>query len=77
MVRAMETLSTVQEVVDALGGEEAVSELAGVKVRTIHQWKFRKKLPSDKFIIISRVLEEQRKEAAPSLWGFIEPEAAQ
>jgi hypothetical protein len=61
----------VAHVIDMVGGTAAMAQLCGVAPKTIHQWKFRKRLPQDKFLIISKALSAKGKKADLALWRFI------
>jgi DNA-binding transcriptional regulator YdaS (Cro superfamily) len=72
----METLTSVNEVSDALGGDEATGAIAGVAPKTVKQWKFRKRLPQDKYLVISQALSERGKKADVALWRFVTEQAS-
>lgn len=73
----METLSSVNEVSQALGGDEATGAIAGVSPKTVKQWKWRKRLPQDKYLVLSNALSLKGKKADAALWRFVEVEAAE
>lgn len=67
----MSTITTVQAVIDALGGEEAVSALTGAKRNAIRMWRYARRLPSNRYNHMTAELAKLGLNASPELWGQI------
>ncbi len=67
-------LRSTAEVIDALGGFDAVAELTGSKYSAVHNWKAFGAFPAKTFVIMTSELESRGLEAPASLWGMLEPE---
>lgn len=64
-------LRSVDEVVDALGGTAAVADLLGVGSSAVSNWRSRRKIPEENFLLVRDALLAAGKEAAePSVFGF-------
>lgn len=68
-------LNTVSEVIEELGGHQAVEEMTKQlsdrrPVSRVLMWKHRKKFPSHTYTILQRELQRRGKSAAPELWGM-------
>ena len=63
----MQKLTTVDEVIEALGGIIAVAKLVGVDSKAVKHWP-RRGLPSKTFIALSDALKAKGMVAPPSLW---------
>lgn len=63
-------LTSIDAVVDALGGTAAVASLAGVGVSAVSNWKTRGKIPADKFLIFDGALEKLNTRADRALFAF-------
>lgn len=61
-------LQTADEVFDALGGTQGVSEITGTKLNAVGNWKIIKSFPATYFVVMNRALEARGKKAPPSLW---------
>ena len=64
------TLLTASAVVEALGGTGAVSRLTGRNVTAVSNWKSRKRLPPNTFIIMKEALRKRGEDAVDQLWGM-------
>lgn len=69
-------LTSVEAVVDAIGGNSAVAELASVGTTAVSNWKARRRIPPEKFLIIKRELGKRRMSADPALFGFDDADVA-
>lgn len=70
----METLSTIHDVIRALGeSDEEAGATVGVGLKAVQQWKHRKRLPQRKYFVIAEALAGKGKKADPALWGFEAP----
>lgn len=63
-------LSTVDSVIDAVGGPSAAAALAGVSLPAVSNWKSRGKISSGKFVLFRDALALKGQQAAPSVFGF-------
>lgn len=63
-------LATVDDIIDAVGGTRAAASLAGVTLPAVSNWRERRRIPSEKFMIFAEALREVGKEAPPELFGF-------
>jgi hypothetical protein len=63
-------LTTVDDVIEALGGTAATAGLAGVSAPAVSNWRERGKIAPGKFLLISEALEARGKEASPEVFGF-------
>lgn len=63
-------LTTVDAVIETLGGTSAVADLAGVRLSAVSNWKARGRIPSEKFLKLSTALLAKGVQAAPELFGF-------
>jgi len=63
-------LSTVDEVIEAVGGTAAAAKLAGVNPPAVSNWRSRGRIASEKFMIFAEALRPHGKEAAPEVFGM-------
>jgi hypothetical protein len=68
-------LSTVDEIIDAVGGTAAAAGICGVGLSAVSNWRSRGRIPSEKFMIFADALKRLGKKASPSLFGFETAEA--
>lgn len=61
------TVSTVDDVIDALGGTHATAQLFGVTEAAVSNWRVRG-LPPRRFLKFTHVLASRGITAPPSLW---------
>jgi hypothetical protein len=67
-------LTTVDSVIEALGGPTATATVVGVRPSAISNWKTRGSIPSDKFMLLERALADRGKgKPSPDLFGFETP----
>jgi hypothetical protein len=67
-----ETLCTVEEVVDALGGNLGVAAITGVKhTSSVSNWKKFGKFPAKTHKVLQEALHERSMKAPDTLWGMI------
>ena len=70
-------LSTTDEVIAKLGGNNKVAELCGVTGKAVSNWRGgksgRNKFPAETYLQISHALNNLGMTAPPSLWGMGEP----
>lgn len=72
----MVQLSTVQEVIEHLGGLTAVGALTGCKSGVVWNWKDRNAFPPNTYFVMHAALQYKGFDAPISLWGMREPEKA-
>jgi hypothetical protein len=64
-------LTTIDSVIEALGGSTATATIVGVRPSAISNWKARGGIPPDKFMLLQRALAARgRGKPAPGLFGF-------
>lgn len=63
-------LTTVEAVVEALGGTTAAASTAGVGASAVSNWLERGKIAPDKFLLIREALAAVGKEADPCVFAF-------
>lgn len=68
-------LSTVDSVIEAVGGVTAAASLAGVGLPAVSNWKARGKIAQGKFVLFRDALAAKGLEAAPAVFGFDEARA--
>jgi hypothetical protein len=64
-------LETTADVMTALGGPAAVSELTGARYKTVWPWSDAATFPSRYFVVMTWALKKKRLSAPPSLWGQV------
>lgn len=69
-------LTTVDDVIEALGGTAAAAGLTGVTPPAVSNWRERGKIATDKFPLIREALAAKGKEASLSVFGFKPSEEA-
>ena len=73
----MSMLSTIDEVVAAVGGVPAAVALVGAKASNApSMWKIRGRIPPEHFFPFSEALRKVGKQADPALFGFDRAEKA-
>lgn len=73
----MKELTTVEQVIEALGGTAATARLLGAKMTAVSNWKHvYKRFPPRTFVLINGELKRLGKRAPASLWGMAEPNEA-
>lgn len=63
-------LTTVDSVIDAVGGATAAAALAGVRLPAVSNWKTRGKIASDKADLFRSALAAKGHEVSPAVFGF-------
>lgn len=69
-------LITVEAVIETLGGTFKAAEIAAVQPSAISNWKTRKRIPSDYFMLISQELDKRGAAVSPTIFGFADPPLA-
>ena len=62
-------LTSVEQVIDAIGGNAAAADLAGVGETAVSNWKERKRIPPRLFPAFSKVLARRCLHVSPSIFG--------
>jgi hypothetical protein len=67
-------IKSPRDVIEALGGVEAVAELTGANLATVYKWHQpgTQTLPAKTYVIMISALLVQGDGAVPRLWGMIE-----
>lgn len=63
-------LTTVDEIVDALGGNDAVARLVDVTKQAVCNWRHRKAIPARNFTTIETALAAKRLAADKAVYSF-------
>ncbi len=63
-------LSTIDEVIEALGGAAKVAALCGVGLTAVSNWRSRGRIPPGKSMIFAEALKALGKTPSPSVFGF-------
>jgi hypothetical protein len=63
-------LTSVEQVIEALGGTFKAAEAAKVGPSAVSNWKTRGRIPSDRFFVITDALRREGKAVSPGLFGF-------
>ena len=63
-------LTTVNEVIEALGGTKAAASLLSISPSAVSVWRVNNKLPAHTFTVISQELLSKMLSADFSLWNF-------
>lgn len=65
----MSELRTTSDVIDALGGNQAVSELTGLNnAAAVSNWRGSEEFPAWSYLLMTRALEQIGKSAPETLW---------
>lgn len=66
-------LQTAAEVIEALGGDDAVKALTSCSSQTLWNWKDFGRFPSNLFVVMTAALALKGKSAPASLWRMRNP----
>lgn len=70
----MSELRSTSEIIDALGGNQAVSELTGINNSgAVSNWRAQAAFPAWTYLSITRALEQTGKSAPDALWAMNPP----
>ena len=69
----MKIIRTVDDVIDALGGNLKASKLLGVKYNSITNWKMFGRFPSDTYVLVQDQLMQRGQVAPDELWRMRPP----
>ena len=68
-------LTSVDDVIEELGGTASVASLASVGASAVSNWRERRRIPQSCFFLVRDALAAKGKEADPSIFGFKVSEA--
>lgn len=63
-------LTSIDAVLEAVGGPTAAAALAGVSLPAVSNWKSRGRIPAEKFFLFERELGSRNMQADRALFGF-------
>jgi hypothetical protein len=68
----MKELNSVDEVIAELGGPTAAARISalGVSAQAVSNWRMRKRLPAEKYLVVSSELRQRGFSAPASLFGI-------
>jgi hypothetical protein len=69
----MRELHTTSEIMDTLGGTQAVADLTGRKYSAAFNWRAHDAFPANTYVVLVAALAEHGFRASPKLWGMKEP----
>ena len=73
----MQTLSSIEQVIEALGGTKAVAELTNrASPSAVPNWKLRKSFPLNTYLVMKAALHAKGASAPDALWKMPEVESA-
>ena len=64
----MAKLRTTSDVIDALGGIDAMSELTGTSVNCVYNWRSGRQFPADTYRLLKDELEKIGHDAPDHMW---------
>lgn len=73
---SLKILTTTSEVMDELGGNQAVSALTNSKPSAVSNWRGFETFPSNTYVAMTAALRARGVMAPPSLWGMKLPDSA-
>lgn len=65
-----EMLKSVDEIVEAVGGNAAAASLAGVGTPAVSNWKARGQIPAEQYFVFLEALKPVGKDLDPAVFGF-------
>jgi hypothetical protein len=66
-------ITTIDEVIEALGGPNEISKLLDCRPHAVSMWKARGRISPDTYVILNAALKARGKIAPPHLWGMKVP----
>ena len=70
MVGNMETLTSVPDVLKALGGVYKAAIILNENPSTVGNWQTRSRIPPEHFLTVSKALKEAGKTVSPDVFGM-------
>jgi len=71
----MNSLTTVDEVIDALGGNTAVRNMMSVSAQAVSNWRKRRRIPPRHYSTMTKALSKIDRSAPPGLWSMTSPDS--
>jgi hypothetical protein len=71
----MTDIQTATEIIDALGGNQAVAKLTTTTAKAVSNWRAAGKFPSNTFLVVKAALLRLGLSAPDHLWSMREPPA--
>ena len=68
----MELLTSVDAVIDTLGGTGAVARKLGLGPSAVSNWRAKQRINPELYLALQAELAAVGKTAPPSLWGMVE-----
>jgi len=69
-------ITTVEDVIDALGGIAEVAEMTSALPTAVYNWRADGKFPTDTYLLIQNELKARGRVAPDYLWPMRQPAAA-
>jgi len=63
-------ISTVEDTIEALGGNAAVAEITSNTINAIYNWRAAGKFPADTYLLLQNELKSRGRIAPDSLWSM-------
>lgn len=63
-------ITSVEQMIDALGGTSAAADLVGIDKRVVSNWKARGRVPAGYFFALTDALGAEGKEVDPAIFGM-------
>ena len=64
-------LETAEQVIEKLGGLNAVEALTAARYKSVSQWKTSGKFPARTFLVMTKALRDRGFKAPVALWGMV------
>lgn len=74
-MKRLRPLSTVNEVINALGDNAGAAEITKRGITAVCNWRAANRLPARSYLVITEALKDRGFSAPPSLWEMDEPPA--
>ena len=72
----MESLSSVEAVIEALGGAREMATRLGLKANTVGNWPLRGRIPPEHFLAVTEALKASGRIPDPQVFGMKPPAEA-
>jgi hypothetical protein len=66
-------ITTTDEVIHALGGDQNVSEILGVHRKAVSNWRYFGIFPAATYLVLKQMLKKRGKDAPDTLWAMRSP----
>jgi hypothetical protein len=63
-------MDTTVEIIDFLGGNQAVAEMLGTHHKAVANWRYFEFFPANTYLAIKKVLRRRGRSAPDSLWAM-------